>query len=158
MVATPAFAMSGLWDMVDWNEATSVLYGDIHQMPPRDRNCLWQHFANSHYNKMLANKETVLPYIAALFRYTTAQYADLEWRSQLIKEISSTSRSFSTLWNTYAVADWGKALKYFNHPKLGKLTFTNVSHRVAKMSGDSVRMVTYFPDEASGTRALLLSL
>ena len=158
MVATPAFAMSDRWDMVDWNEASRVLYGDIHQMPPRERNCLWQHFADSRYNKMLADKEKVLPYIAALFRYTTAEEADLEWRSRLIKEVSDTSRAFSTIWNNFEVADWGESLKYFDHPQLGNLTFTNVSHRVGKMSGESLRVVTYFPDVESGTRDLLLSL
>lgn len=44
---TPAYIMGRRWDILGWNEATEIVFGDFSKLEKIKRNCLWQTFLGS---------------------------------------------------------------------------------------------------------------
>jgi transcriptional regulator with XRE-family HTH domain len=154
MPSTPAYVMDSTWRMIDWNATAVALFGDPKHFTGHQRNCLWQHFLGKPFSRLLANAADVLPYVTALFRFTTAFEADAAWRRSLVAELCDASKEFASFWSQHNVADWGEGRKLFDHPDIGRLTFTNISHQLSGMSGPTYRIVTYLPDPETREKLL----
>ena len=161
----PAYVIDERWRVLAFNEASTLLHGKLDESAQTGgevaRNCLWWHFTNASFRRSLQDAERVLAYLAALFRHSTARAAGEPWRTALIEAVSAHSDDFARLWRAQGVTDWNVTEKRFEHPTVGTLRFTNVSHTVEPMArsgsapggGPTLRVVSYLPVEGSGTRA-----
>ena len=152
MRGAPAYVIDRRWHIAAFNDAAPILFEGLDALEGRERNCLWQHYLNPRFRRALDAERDVLRYLTALFRRSTAGSAGTEWRADLISGLAARSPEFATIWEEQGLAEWGAVEKAFDHPGLGRLRFTNVSHEVSTMEGETFRIVSYIPVEGSGTR------
>ena len=69
---SPAFVIGRRWDVVAWNEAARVVFGDYSQMTTHERNTVWRIFTSPTHRHQLVDWEGYARRVLAQFRATMA--------------------------------------------------------------------------------------
>ena len=116
------------WTIVAWNPLAAALMGDLSSFRGRERNTIWRHFTDFPSQSLVVRTpeeaaqfegEVVADLHAALGRYPDDP--DL---LALIADLRETSERFSELWDPRPAAVHTQSRKTFDHPEVGRLTWT----------------------------------
>ena len=71
---SPAFVLGRRWDVVAWNEAARVVFGDFGQMTTLERNAVWRIFTSPTHRQLLVDWEGDARRVLAQFRASCGRY------------------------------------------------------------------------------------
>ncbi|GMK40635.1 transcriptional regulator [Paenibacillus sp. CCS19] len=128
---SPALVIDQQLNIVAWNKASALIYGDYERMSLRDRNALWRTFTSPYIKQLLQEKwELHARHRIAQFRANYGKFTgDPQWIA-LINELSEISEPFRDWWQEHdvIVGPEGKKINY--HPSAGRLEFDQLSFLV----------------------------
>ena len=153
---TPAYIIGRRWDILGWNEATAIVFGDFSQLEGIERNCLWQTFLGSMRKTMVDWSQHAKAELDT-FRASQARYArySCKWIEKFVETLKLESSEFKSWWQKHDVQDWDSGIKHFDLPLHGRLSFEHNAFQIADRSFNDLKLVTYVPLPNTDTLAKL---
>jgi transcriptional regulator with XRE-family HTH domain len=154
----PAYVKNLRWDVLAWNRAASIMFGDYARVPVEHRNALWLVFRHPGYRQFMVNWAEDARNILARFRSDLAQLGDDDRAASLIDELRSTSSEFRAWWNLHEVGGRSSGVRCFSHPAVGAIDFQHLRLSVDDALPDPFRIVIFtpLPGESASRAAKLL--
>jgi hypothetical protein len=153
---SPAFVLGPRWDVVAWNEAARVVFGDYGQMTTRERNAVWRLFTSTTHRHLLVNWEGHARRVLAQFRATCGRYPGDPRLTELINDLMLRSPEFRAWWPDHEVLGAEEGQKTFNHPQVGYLMFEHLTFQV--FDAPDLKVNVYTPLDEASTPAKLSQL
>jgi transcriptional regulator with XRE-family HTH domain len=152
----PAFVLGRRWDYLAWNEATTVVLGDLASVPRASRNHAWLTFTDPARRQTFTDWESSSRLLVAKFRADSARHIGDPGFESLIAALRGTSPEFARAWQRHEVSRSGEGRKDLRHPVAGILSF---SHAVFHPADEpEQRLVLYSPLPDNDTPAKLAGL
>jgi transcriptional regulator with XRE-family HTH domain len=154
ITAHPALIGTSTWDIVAWNAAATIVFGNFAAIPADQRNTLRRIFAPGARERM-TDWERHARAVVALFRRETARIGTTKRAAALVNELSRTSPEFAAMWRERDVAALGPGTKRVARGD-GALTFDYASFAVHGYA--DLHMIVYTPStpaDATRLRELL---
>jgi transcriptional regulator with XRE-family HTH domain len=149
----PAWVYGERWDIVAWNEAATVIHGDLAAMQGIELNALYQLFLDQRKRRMLVDWELHARDCVAKLRAAYARNVDDPWFNELVALLRAESREFAEWWNQHDVQVLQDGMKCYDHPEMGRLSFDYTVLDLADERSASLHLVTYLPVPETDTRA-----
>jgi transcriptional regulator with XRE-family HTH domain len=143
LTAQPAYVLGRRWDVLAWNRAAELLFGDYGKLDGDSRNIMHIVFANQAHRKLLVDWEEVARTSLAMFRADSARYAGDPDFERLIGTMMRVSPQFRELWPRQDVLRSLGSHKRIQHPVAGRMTFEYTSFAV--MGDADMKLVVYTP-------------
>ena len=119
----PAFIKTATWDVVAWNQAATVFWPKLGQLPVKERNTLRLVFLDPHARALYYDWDSVARMSVAAFRADVTRAGAMTEVTALVDELSHSSPEFRAMWRDNDVADSSHAVKDLRHPVLGTIGF-----------------------------------
>jgi transcriptional regulator with XRE-family HTH domain len=141
----PAWVITGRFDVVAYNRASALVFGDLSLLPPPSRNVLWLHFTEPHWQRVVVEWEEQLVAFVALFRMSMAEHGgDPAWEG-LLTALQGHSAAFRRMWADGRVARW-EPRRVDLRTEEGPVPFVTTTYWLAPHRG--ARMVVFTPADA----------
>jgi len=152
----PAYILGRRWDVLAWNHAASIVFGDYSKLKGDERNIMHMVFANEGHRRLLVDWDQIASASLAMFRADSARYAGDPEFERLIGNLKQASPAFRKWWPKYEVHQPLSGRKRLQHPIGGRMVFEYTSLAV----GDppNMRFVVFTPVDEERTAAKLSSL
>lgn len=147
----PAWVYGERWDVVAWNRAAAVLYGDFGAMQGLERNMLVQMFLGPRMRRVLADFPRVARDIVAKVREVYARFVDDPWYTEVIDLLCRESEEFAAWWSERTVEPYEDGVKIFNLPGEQALAFDFSVLDLRDQRFANLSLVTYVPQPGTGT-------
>ena len=153
---SPAFVLGRRWDVVAWNEAARVVFGDFGQMTTRERNAVWRIFTSPTHRQLLVDWEGNARRLLAQFRASCGRYPGDPRLTELIHDLMLRSPEFRAWWPDHEVLGAPEGHKTLNHPQAGYLLFEHLTFQV--FDAPDLKVNVYTPLDEADTPAKLSQL
>jgi transcriptional regulator with XRE-family HTH domain len=152
----PAYILGRRWDYLAWNDAATIVLGDLGRVPRAQRNHAWLTFTDPARRERFSDWQRGARLLVAKFRADSARHlGDPEFES-LIAALRSASPEFARAWDRHEVSQSGEGRKDVRHPSAGMLSFCHAVFHPAE-AGEQ-RLVLYTPLPDNDTPAKLAAL
>ena len=140
----PAVIRTAIWDVVAWNRAATVIFGDYGTAPPEQRNILRYFFLDPRARASQYDWESVARFVLGAFRADAVRAGAAAEVEPLIDELRRLSPEFRSMWRDNDVrGHHGEAVKHIKHPTLGPLA---IEYSAFAVDGRTdLTMVVYNP-------------
>jgi transcriptional regulator with XRE-family HTH domain len=139
----PAYVLGRRWDVLAWNRAAELLFGDYGKLDGDERNAMHMVFANKAHRRLLVDWDEVAQTALAMFRADVARYAGDPDFERLISTLRRVSVEFRQLWPRQDVLRSLGSHKRIRHPVAGRMTFEYTSFAV--MGPADHKLIVYTP-------------
>ena len=156
LTSQPAYVLGRRWDVLAWNRAAALLFGDYGALEGDARNIMHIVFADKAHRKLLVDWHEVAETALAMFRADSARYAGDPDFERLIATLQRVSPEFRELWSRQDVLRSLGSHKRINHPIAGRMTFEYTSFSV--MNQADMKLVVYTSLEKDQTAEKLDAL
>ena len=146
---TPACVVDPRLNVVAWNTAFCVVFGDYATLSERERNVIWRLFTLPMPRQGSQKWEEHARMSLAQFRAAYGRFINDPWWATQIAELSRISPEFRELWASHDILHGSEGCKSLHHPLVGELTFDFLSLQTVDSSDLQVMM--YIPRSKSGT-------
>ncbi len=153
---SPAFVSGRLWDIVAWNEAACVVFGDFRLMTTRERNTVWRLFTEPSYRQLLVDWEGHARRVLAQFRASCGRFLGDPRLTELIHDLMILSPEFRAWWPDHEVLRAPEGQKTLNHPQAGYLMFEHLTFQL--FDAPELKVTVYTPLEEADTPRKLYQL
>ena len=148
---------TAIWDVVAWNRAATVIFGDYGSAPPEQRNILRYFFLDPRARAAQYDWESVARFVLGAFRADAVRAGAAAEVEPLIDELCRLSPEFGAMWRDNDVrGHHGEAVKHIKHPTLGPLA---IEYSPFAVDGRTdLTMVIYnpaTPEDAERIKSLL---
>src|SRR5215468_2258161 len=116
LTSQPAYVLGRRWDVLAWNRAAELLFGDYGKLEDDERNIMHIVFANKAHRRLLVDWEEVASTALAMFRADSARYAGDPDFERLIGTLKRVSPEFRKLWLRQDVLRALGSHKRIKHP------------------------------------------
>ena len=154
----PAWVFGERWDILAWNHAATVIFGDLGAMEGIERNAQYQMFLGSRLRRTLVDWEMHARDCVARLRVVHARNVEDRWFNELVDLLQHRSPEFASWWNEHNVQIPADGVKAYDHPGVGRLTFDYTVLHVAGEQFAGLNLVTYVPAEGTDTRPKIAAL
>lgn len=155
LATSPAFVKTAAWDVVAWNEAACVAFGDYDAIPPAERNGLRRLFGDPAHRARLPDWEEIARFAAGVLRLdVTRGFPDAV---ALAAELLETSAEFRRVWDASEVRTQGSGLKRMLVPDAGLLVFDYATFAVDAAPGLSMMVFSPLSAADAATIATLVA-
>jgi transcriptional regulator with XRE-family HTH domain len=128
---SPAYVTDQRLNIVAWNKAASLIYGNYESMSTRERNTVWRTFNSPYVRQLLQeNWEAHARDRLAHFRASYGKFAGDPWWMEIIEELNRESAEFRAWWPQHDVLNGPQGEKINHHPTAGVLVFDQISFLV----------------------------
>jgi len=152
----PAYVLGRRWDVLAWNRAAEVLFGDYGKLEGDERNIMHILFADKAHRRLLVDWQDVAATVLAMFRAESARYVGDPSFERLITSLARLSPEFRELWSRQDVFRSLSSHKRIRHPVAGRMTFEYTSFAVTGSA--DMQLVVYTPLARDETPAKLAAL
>lgn len=156
LIFCPSLVTDQRWNVIAWNKAACLLFGDFHQMNARERNIVWAMFTDDKYKQLFVNWKLHAKDLLGRFRPTCGQYIDDPWLAQFIYDLKNQSTEFRSWWPLHDIESNSEKRKQLNHPVAGQLDFEVSNFDVSDNSGLKMIIHTPSPDSDTANKMKLL--
>jgi transcriptional regulator with XRE-family HTH domain len=156
LAGQPAYILGRRWDVLAWNRAAKMLFGDYGELEGDERNIIYMVFANKAHRKLLLDWDELAPRSLAMFRADVARHAGDPDFERLIRALTRISPEFRQLWRRQDVLHSQSSLKRVKHPVAGRMTFEYTSFTVTAQP--DLKFIVYTPLQVHDTIAKLDAL
>ncbi|MFE6401581.1 helix-turn-helix transcriptional regulator [Streptomyces alboflavus] len=149
----PATLQNARYDVLAHNRPFAQVFGELTELPPRERNCLWLLTTSKRWRETFLDRDEMLRDLIAKFRVGMAEHvAEPAWKERL-DGLLAESAEFRALWERHEVATMSPHVKRYRHPEVGLLS---LEHRNLWMAAkpQAPRLVAYVPADDETERAL----
>lgn len=157
MTLSPSLLTDQRWNVIAWNEAACVIFGDFNKMNARERNIVWAMFTDNKYKQLFVDWDLHAKGLLGRFRLTCGQYIEDSWLDRFIDDLKAQSTEFNLWWPLYDIESNSEKYKQLNHPAAGILDFEVSNFDVSDNSG--LKLIVHTPlsgtDCAEKMKALL---
>jgi transcriptional regulator with XRE-family HTH domain len=154
----PAWIYGERWDILAWNRAATVIWGDIGAMQGIERNSIYQLFLSPRIRETLHDWTTHARDCVARLRATHGRNVDDPWFNELVQLLVERSPEFATWWSDYQVKAGHSGRKMYVYPDVGEVQFDFTVLEVSGERAASQRLTTYVPVPDTDTRAKMEAL
>src|SRR5215469_5191444 len=112
----PACAVDARLNVVAWNAAAGVVFGDFATKSERERNLIWILFTSPGAQQRNEEWEKLARVYLAQFRAEYGRFINDPWWANQIGELSRISPEFRELWARHDVLNVTEGRKTFHHP------------------------------------------
>jgi transcriptional regulator with XRE-family HTH domain len=152
----PAYILGRRWDVLMWNRAAEVLFGDYSKLAGDERNILYMLFGNPAHRRLLVDWEALAPTALAMFRAENVQHSGDPDYQRLIGTLLACSTEFRHWWQKHEVLSYTAVSKRIHHPAAGRMVFEYNSFTADDGSG--AKLVVYTPLEEEQTQGKMKEL
>lgn len=152
----PAYVIGVRWDILAWNAAAELLWGNLGSMEGLQRNSMYHIFLGERYPKILQDWEKHARNVVATFRDQAAAVLDDPWFRELIDTLNEQSPRFAALWESRDIVPYLDGRKDYEIPNLGRLCFHYMALEVADSTRNGLRLMVFIPLPGTGTEELLV--
>lgn len=145
----PAWVVDQRWNVLAWNRAAEIVFGDFGTLPEEERNFLRFLFGDDDLRQRVMNWEEFARGKLATFRSSSAKYVDEPWFTQLVEDLTEVSADFREWWGQHEVRRAPVRRAEIDHPDVGCLILESLSLRVNSDPGQ--RVCVYGPVAGSDT-------
>ncbi|MGE5398253.1 MAG: helix-turn-helix transcriptional regulator [Chitinophagales bacterium] len=138
LVLCPAFVMDRRWNVVAWNRAAVLVFGDYAKMNVRERNIVWMMFTNPGYQQLFIDWALHAQGMLARFRSACDQYIEDPWITGFVSDLRRESEQFDLWWSHHDVQSNSEIQKKLNHPTVGTLVFEFCSLELSDHTGSLI--------------------
>ncbi len=156
LTSQPAYVLGRRWDVLAWNRAAELLFGDYGKLDGDARNIMHIVFANKAHRRLLVDWQEVAETSLAMFRADSARYAGDPDFERLIGTLKRVSPEFRELWPRQDVLRSLGSHKRIKHPVAGRMTFEYTSFAV--MGQADMKLIVYTPLDRDETAEKLDAL
>ena len=143
LILCPSLVTDQRWNVIAWNKAACLLFGDFSEMNVRERNIVWAVFTDDKYKQLLVDWDRHAKGLLGRFRSTCGQYIEDSWLAQFIDDLKMQSTEFNLWWSLHEIQSNGEKHKQLNHPVAGILDFEISNFDVSDNSG--LKMIVHVP-------------
>ena len=143
LILCPSLVTDQRWNVIAWNKAACLLFGDFSEMNVRERNIVWAVFTDDKYKQLLVDWDRHAKGLLGRFRSTCGQYIADSWLAQFIDDLKMQSTEFNLWWSLHEIQSNGEIHKQLNHPVAGILDFEISNFDVSDNSG--LKMIVHVP-------------
>ncbi|WP_229909163.1 helix-turn-helix transcriptional regulator [Streptomyces flavofungini] len=150
----PATLQNARYDVLAHNRPFAQVFGELTELPARERNCLWLLTTSSRWRETFLDRDEMLRDLIAKFRVGMAEHgAEPAWKERL-DGLLAESAEFRELWERHEVATMSPHVKRYRHPEVGLLS---LEHRNLWMAArpQAHRLVAYVPADDETERRLV---
>ena len=141
---SPALIRTAIWNVVAWNRAATVMFGDYGVLPPHQRNVLRMLFLDPRVRAVQYDWESVARHVVGAFRVDAARAGATAELEPLVEDLCRLSPDFAAMWRDNDVRGLaGEMIKHIRHPVLGPLAFEYSAFSVDGRT--DLAMVVYNP-------------
>jgi transcriptional regulator with XRE-family HTH domain len=144
----PACVVDARLNVVAWNAACRVVFGDFATRTAQERNLIWQLFTSPARQANEEWEELARVYVAQ-FRAGYGRFINDPWWATQIAELSRISPEFRELWACHDVLNVSEGRKTMHHPLVGELAFDFLWFQAVDSRG--LRLLIHTPQSNSGT-------
>jgi hypothetical protein len=101
LTTQPAYILGRRWDILAWNRAATVLFGDYAELVGDARNIMHLLFLNKHHRRLLIDWDELAPTALAMFRADSARYVGDPDFARLIDTLKRSSPEFVMWWSKH---------------------------------------------------------
>ena len=145
----PAYVLGRRWDILAWNRAAAILFGDYEKLVGDERNIMHLVFADKAHRKLLIDWDELAPTVLAMFRADSARYAGDPEFERLIAKLMQASAEFRQWWSRQDVLRSLAGHKRIRHGVAGRMTFEFTSFAVTDQA--DMKLTVYTPLAADRT-------
>ena len=135
-------------NVVAWNAAFRVVFGDFATQTSRERNLIWLLFTHPVRQANEEWEELARVYLAQ-FRAGYGRFINDPWWARQIAELSRISPEFRELWACHDVQSVSEGRKTMHHPLVGELAFDFLWFQT--VDSRDLRLLIHTPRSNSGT-------
>ncbi len=126
----PAYILDSLWNARAWNrQAARLFVGWLDGTS--DRNLLRYVFLSPTARKVIPEWQARARRVLAEFRADSSRHLEDAGLQAVVEDLRRRSAFFARCWSEHAVVDRAGGERTFDHPKLGRLSYEQVSFSVA---------------------------
>ena len=156
MAGQPAYVLGRRWDVLAWNRAAEVVFGDYSRLEGDKRNIMYLVFVDPAHRRLIVDWNELASSALAMFRADSARYTGDQDFERLITMLKSTSVEFRTWWVKHDILEPFTGHKCINHPKVKRMVFEFTNLFILGQS--NLKLVVYTPLETEGTIGKLNAL
>lgn len=145
---TPACVVDARLNVVAWNTAFCVVFGDYATLSEQERNVIWRLFTLPSQQRSEEWKE-LTRVVLAQFRAEYGRFIEDPWWAKQIAELNRISPQFRELWARHDLRGVPEGRKSMHHPLVGELTFD--FRLLQTTDSEHLRLMIYTPRSNSGT-------
>lgn len=145
MGTCPAYIVDQHLNVLAWNRAAKVMFGDFSTKSRWERNMVWTMFAKISYKQLFVHWEDQARRALAQLRKIYGQNIDNPWFHELIEDLKHASPEFEEWWQYHDVEGNTEGKVEFNHPKVGHLVFEHMTFGVSGNSNLMLKVYTPIP-------------
>lgn len=119
----PACVVDARLNVVVWNAAFRVVFGDYGTLSERERNLIWRLFTSPLLPLGSEEWEEIARVYVAQFRAEYGRFINDPWWINQITELNQRSPEFRELWVRHDVLTVTEGRKSMHHPLVGELAF-----------------------------------
>ncbi|WP_092335578.1 helix-turn-helix transcriptional regulator [Desulfosporosinus hippei] len=157
LILCPSLVMDQKWNVIAWNKAACLIFGDFHEMNLRERNIVWAMFTDHKYKQLYGDWNLYAKGLVGRFRSMCGQYIEDSWLTQFIDDLKMQSTEFNLWWSLHEIESNKEIYKQLNHPVAGILDFEVSNFDVSDNSG--LKLIVHVPlsetDTATKMKLLL---
>jgi len=153
LTGQPAYVLGRRWDVLAWNRAAKVVFGDYATLDGDRRNIMHLVFADPQHRRLLTDWNDIAVTSLGMFRADCARYAGDPDFERLIATLRGASPEFRSWWQRHDVVRRLSNRKRLQHPTCGKMVFEYTSFAVTDQI--DMKLVIYTPLEDEETREKL---
>jgi transcriptional regulator with XRE-family HTH domain len=144
----PACLLGRRGDLLAWNRAYAVVFGDPELVAKPYRNSLWLTFMDAARRELYGSAwEKGARMAVARFRADSAKHIGDPAFEELIAALNEASPEFRTWWKRHEVAGTGQGRKNLKHPLAGNLVFEHAVFHPAEAPEQRLALFSPLPDE-----------
>jgi len=149
LTAQPAYVLGRRWDVLAWNRAAQILFGDYGKLEGDQRNILHLVFANEKHRRLLVDWDELAPTTLAMFRADCARHVGNPDFERLIAALMHQSPEFREWWPRHDILCRLANRKRIHHPRGGRMVFEYTTFSVT--ADPDMRLIVYTPLEEDQT-------
>lgn len=120
---SPAYVKGWRTEILAWNRAATVAFGDFGLLPAAERNWLWLLFTDEAMRRRFVHWEAVAQGVLASYRAASAHFVDCPHHRGLVAQLQAASPEFRRWWPRHDVARVFEGRCEIEHPAAGRLSF-----------------------------------
>lgn len=152
----PAWVVDQRWNVLAWNRAAEVVFGNFGALSEGERNFLQLLFGDDNLRRRVMNWEEFARGKLATFRFSSDKYVEEPWFTGLVQELREVSSEFRDWWSQHEVRSTPVRRVVIDHPDVGHLVLESLSFRINASPGQ--RLCVYGPVSGSDTADKIHSL
>ncbi|ANS76209.1 XRE family transcriptional regulator [Paenibacillus yonginensis] len=135
---SPAYITDRLWNIIGWNRAAQLVFGDYSVMTELQRNSIWRAFMDPYMQALLDNWIGHAKLRVSQLRMAHSQFPNDSQQIELIERMRESSSQFKLWWDEQTVIGTPEGKKLLHHPLAGDIRLNFLSFQSEELPNATI--------------------